>query len=148
MPPLFCGGGDWGRLRRANSAAPPLPTACDRASFARPPALAARRRKQRRLRRLGQLDRLQPRPGVTAGRPRGTCDVSHNLSRKHRRFAMEYLKRLEPLALVLVLIGALNWGIVGLFHENVVANIVSDGTVRDVIYAVVGFAGLVLLPRL
>ena len=61
---------------------------------------------------------------------------------------MEYLKRLEPLALVFVLIGALNWGMIGLFHENVVANIFSDGTVRDVIYAVVGFAGLVLLPRL
>jgi uncharacterized protein len=61
---------------------------------------------------------------------------------------MEYLKRLEPLALVVVLIGALNWGMIGLFHENVVANIFSDGTVRDVIYAVVGFAGLVLVPRL
>ena len=60
---------------------------------------------------------------------------------------MEYLKRLEPLALVIVLIGALNWLMIGLFHENVVANVFSDGTVRDVIYAVVGFAGLVLLPR-
>jgi uncharacterized membrane protein YuzA (DUF378 family) len=60
---------------------------------------------------------------------------------------MEYLKRLEPLALFLIVVGALNWGMVGFFHENVVANIFSDATVRDVIYAVVGIGGLVLLPR-
>ena len=61
---------------------------------------------------------------------------------------MEYLKRLEPLALLLVLIGALNWGLVGFFHENVVASVFDDETVRDVIYAVVGLAGLYLIPRL
>jgi uncharacterized membrane protein YuzA (DUF378 family) len=59
---------------------------------------------------------------------------------------MEYLKRLEPLALFLVLIGALNWGMVGFFHTNVVADVFSDATLRDVIYAVVGVAGLVILP--
>jgi uncharacterized membrane protein YuzA (DUF378 family) len=60
---------------------------------------------------------------------------------------MEYLKRLEPLALFLVLIGALNWGMVGFFHTNVVADLFSDATLRDVIYAVVGVGGLVLVPR-
>jgi uncharacterized protein len=61
---------------------------------------------------------------------------------------MEYLKRLEPLALVLVLVGALNWGMVGLFDENVIANVFDDATVLDVIYVVVGVAALVLVPRL
>jgi uncharacterized membrane protein YuzA (DUF378 family) len=61
---------------------------------------------------------------------------------------MIYLKRLEPLALFLVLVGALNWGMVGFFHENVVADIFSDTTLRDVIYAAVGVGGLVLIPRL
>ena len=57
------------------------------------------------------------------------------------------LKRLEPLALFLVLVGALNWGMIGFFHENVVADIFSDGTLRDVIYAVVGVGGLLMIPR-
>lgn len=61
---------------------------------------------------------------------------------------MNYLKRLEPLALFLVLVGALNWGMVGLFHENVIADIFTDGTLRDVIYAVVGVGGLLMIPRL
>jgi uncharacterized membrane protein YuzA (DUF378 family) len=61
---------------------------------------------------------------------------------------MEYLKRLEPLALVLVIVGALNWGMVGLFDENVIANVFDDATVLDVIYIVVGVAALVLVPRL
>lgn len=61
---------------------------------------------------------------------------------------MEYLERLEPLFLFLVVIGALNWGMVGLFGENVVADIFSDGTLRDVIYAIVGVSGLLMLPRL
>ena len=44
---------------------------------------------------------------------------------------MVHFKRLEPLALFLVLIGALNWGMVGFFDENVVARIFSDATLRD-----------------
>jgi len=54
---------------------------------------------------------------------------------------MDYLKRFEPLFLFLVVIGALNWGMVGFFHTNVVTEVFSNGTVVDVIYAVVGVAG-------
>jgi uncharacterized membrane protein YuzA (DUF378 family) len=61
---------------------------------------------------------------------------------------MEMLKRLEPLALVLVIVGALNWGIFGLTDTNVLAEIFGTGTLIDVVYVVVGIAGLMFVPRL
>jgi len=61
---------------------------------------------------------------------------------------MELIKRLEPVWLGLVLIGALNWGLVGLFDVNLVEEIFGTGTVADVVYVIVGIAGLAMLPRL
>ncbi|HTE63109.1 MAG TPA: DUF378 domain-containing protein [Solirubrobacteraceae bacterium] len=61
---------------------------------------------------------------------------------------MEFLKRLEPLWLTLVIIGAINWLIVGLFDTNVVTEIFGSGTARDVVYVIVGIAGIAMLPRL
>ena len=61
---------------------------------------------------------------------------------------MEALKRLEPLWLALVLIGALNWAMVGLFDTNVLSDVFGGGTLTDVVYAVVGFAALMLVPSL
>jgi uncharacterized membrane protein YuzA (DUF378 family) len=61
---------------------------------------------------------------------------------------MEFMKRLEPVWLALIVIGALNWGIVGLFDTNVVEEILGTGTAADVVYVIVGLAGLAMLPRL
>jgi hypothetical protein len=61
---------------------------------------------------------------------------------------MELIKRFEPIALVLMVLGALNWGILGVFEENVIANVFGTGTFTDVLYTVVGVAALVYLPRL
>lgn len=61
---------------------------------------------------------------------------------------MDLIKRTEPLWLALILIGALNWGIVGLFDTNVVEEIFGTGTFTDIVYVVVGIAGLVMIPRL
>ena len=61
---------------------------------------------------------------------------------------MELMKRLEPVWLTLVVIGALNWLMIGLFDTNVVAEIFGTGTVTDVVYVIVGIAGLAMLPRL
>jgi uncharacterized membrane protein YuzA (DUF378 family) len=61
---------------------------------------------------------------------------------------MEFMKRLEPLWLTLVVIGALNWLMVGLFDTNVVTEIFGSGTASDVVYVIVGIAGLAMLPRL
>jgi uncharacterized membrane protein YuzA (DUF378 family) len=63
---------------------------------------------------------------------------------------MEMLKRFEPVALVLLIVGALNWGIVGLTDgdTNVLHDIFGSGTLLNVIYVIVGLAGLVFVPRL
>ena len=61
---------------------------------------------------------------------------------------MEFIKRLEPLWLTLIVVGALNWGAVGLFDTNVIAEIFGSGTVSDVLYVLVGIAALMLVPRL
>ena len=61
---------------------------------------------------------------------------------------MEFIKRTEPIWLLLVVIGALNWGIVGLFDTNVVEEILGTGTAADVVYVLVGLAGLAMMPRL
>jgi len=61
---------------------------------------------------------------------------------------MEFMKRFEPLWLALIVIGALNWLAIGLFDTNVVAEIFGTGTVTDVVYVIVGIAGLAMVPRL
>jgi uncharacterized membrane protein YuzA (DUF378 family) len=61
---------------------------------------------------------------------------------------MEMLKKFEPIALVLIVLGALNWGVLGLTDTNVLAEIFGTGTLTDVVYVVVGVAGLLFVPRL
>jgi len=61
---------------------------------------------------------------------------------------MEFLKRTEPIWLALVVIGALNWGLVGLFEFNLVEEIFGTGTLTDIVYTIVGVAALLMLPRL
>ena len=60
------------------------------------------------------------------------------------------LKRFEPLALLLIIVGALNWGIVGVTDgdTNVLSEIFGSGTLLNVVYVIVGVAGLVFVPRL
>ena len=60
---------------------------------------------------------------------------------------MEMIRRFEPIALLIVVLGALNWGMVGLFETNVISDVLGTGTVTDVVYTVVGVCGLVLVPR-
>jgi hypothetical protein len=63
---------------------------------------------------------------------------------------MEMLRRLEPLVLVLMIVGALNWGIVGLTDgdTNVLSDIFGSGTLTNIVYVVIGVAGLFAIPRL
>lgn len=63
---------------------------------------------------------------------------------------MEMLKRFEPLALFLVIVGALNWGVLGLTggDTNVLAEVFGTGTFTDVVYVILGVAGLYFLPKL
>jgi uncharacterized membrane protein YuzA (DUF378 family) len=62
------------------------------------------------------------------------------------------LRTVDVIALVLVLIGAINWGLVGLFAFDLVAAIFGEMTVLSrIIYTLVGIAGvytLVALPSM
>ena len=61
---------------------------------------------------------------------------------------MEMVKRLEPVALFLMIIAALNWAIVSLFDTNVITEVFGTGTLTDVIYVLFGVSALVWVPRL
>jgi uncharacterized membrane protein YuzA (DUF378 family) len=61
---------------------------------------------------------------------------------------MEVFKRFEPLWLVLVVIGGLNWAMVGLFDRNILSDIFGGGTTTDVVYTIVGVGALMLVPAL
>jgi uncharacterized membrane protein YuzA (DUF378 family) len=60
---------------------------------------------------------------------------------------MEMIRRFEPIALLIVVLGALNWGMVGLFDTNVISEVFGTGTVTDVLYVVVGVCGLLYIPK-
>jgi uncharacterized protein len=61
---------------------------------------------------------------------------------------METIKRFEPLALLIMVLGALNWGMVGLFDTNVISDVFGGGTLTDVVYVIVGVCGLLYVPNL
>ena len=65
---------------------------------------------------------------------------------------MNKLSVIDWIALVLVLIGALNWGLVGFFQYDLVKGIFGDMTAASrVIYALVGLAAIymiVITPKL
>ena len=59
---------------------------------------------------------------------------------------------LNIVAMILVIIGAINWGLIGFFQFDLVAAIFGgqDAVVSRIIYALVGLAGLwciMLVPR-
>lgn len=49
------------------------------------------------------------------------------------------------IALILVVIGGLNWGLVGLFNYNLVQAIFGTGTISSVIYILVGLSALYMI---
>jgi uncharacterized membrane protein YuzA (DUF378 family) len=53
------------------------------------------------------------------------------------------MKALDAIALLLVIIGAVNWGLIGFFQFDLVATLFGDMTgLSRIIYALVGIAGL------
>ena len=53
------------------------------------------------------------------------------------------MKVIDKIALVLIIIGAINWGLVGFFNFNLVAVIFGEMTwISRVIYVLVGISGL------
>ncbi len=53
------------------------------------------------------------------------------------------MRTLDVLALILVVIGAINWGLIGFFRFDLVASLFGDMSgFSRIIYALVGLAGL------
>lgn len=58
---------------------------------------------------------------------------------------MKNLSTLDIIAIVLVVVGGLNWGLVGLFHFDLVAAIFGNwSALSRIIYTLVGLAAIVL----
>ena len=55
-------------------------------------------------------------------------------------------KVLDTILLILVIIGAVNWGLIGFFHFNLVSFLFGNMTwISRVIYALVGLSGLYMI---
>lgn len=57
---------------------------------------------------------------------------------------------MDTLALILVIIGALNWGLISLFQFDLVANIFGgqDALLSRIVYGLVGLAGIYCISLL
>ncbi|WP_066192605.1 MULTISPECIES: DUF378 domain-containing protein [Gracilibacillus] len=53
---------------------------------------------------------------------------------------------MKKLALILIIVGAINWGLIGLFQYDLVASLFGGGSqagmISRIIYTIVGIAGL------
>ena len=60
------------------------------------------------------------------------------------------MKTLQTIALTLVIIGALNWGLIGLFDFDLVATIFGgmDAIGSKIVYILVGISGLICIKTL
>ena len=60
------------------------------------------------------------------------------------------MKTLQTIALVVVIIGALNWGLIGLFNFDLVATLFGgmDALGSKVVYILVGICGIISIKTL
>lgn len=62
---------------------------------------------------------------------------------------MQKMSGLDWLAMILVIVGAVNWGLVGAFNFNLVDVILGSWpTIVRIVYVVVGLSGLYVLANL
>ncbi len=53
------------------------------------------------------------------------------------------MKVVDKIALVLIIIGAINWGLIGIFNFDLVATLFGDmSVISRIVYALVGISGL------
>lgn len=53
------------------------------------------------------------------------------------------METLQKICLVITIIGAINWGLIGLFDFNLVESIFGVGAFSRIIYTLVGITGLI-----
>jgi len=58
------------------------------------------------------------------------------------------MKNVDLVTLVLVIVGALNWGLVGAFQFNLLTAIFGVGAISNIVFILVGVAGVYQLVRL
>lgn len=61
---------------------------------------------------------------------------------------MDFLKRFDPMWILLLFIAGMNYAVIALFDENLVAEAFGTGTGTDIAYCVFGFAALMMVPRM
>lgn len=49
------------------------------------------------------------------------------------------------IALILMIVGAINWGLIGLFKFNVIEKLFGRGKITRIIYSLVGISGIYTL---
>ncbi len=52
------------------------------------------------------------------------------------------MKKLDIIVAILLVVGGLNWGLVGLFNVNLVAALFGTSVVATIVYTLVGFSAL------
>ncbi len=54
------------------------------------------------------------------------------------------METLQKIALIFTIIGAINWGLIGLLDFNLVASLFGDGSMLSrIVYMIVGICGLI-----
>lgn len=74
--------------------------------------------------------------------------MSHKLMINFIKGGCMKMKTLRRIALAFAVIGAINWGLIGLFQFNLVAAIFGDGGFARFIYTIVGISGLICIGML
>ena len=57
------------------------------------------------------------------------------------------MKALDAIAAVLIIVGAVNWGLVGLAHFNLVTFMLGQTVFASAVFAIVGLAGVFFAAR-
>ncbi|MBS1992597.1 MAG: DUF378 domain-containing protein [Cyanobacteria bacterium SZAS LIN-2] len=58
------------------------------------------------------------------------------------------MKKIEVLASLLILIGALNWGLIAAFNYNLITSLLGDGNGSKMVYGLVGVCALYQLMQM
>ena len=56
---------------------------------------------------------------------------------------IEKMNMIQKIALVFTIIGAINWGLIGLFNFNLVEAVFGNALLSAIIYMIVGIAGII-----
>lgn len=56
---------------------------------------------------------------------------------------IEKMNMIQKIALVFTIIGAINWGLIGLFNFNLVEAVFGEALLSAIIYMIVGIAGII-----